>query len=707
MLKRLSLRTQLLTAGIVLTALPMLVTVAWTSIQSAQTADETARESTTLALSNLDHISRGVYNMCATQHEMLMEHLQASLNVARNEIKAAGGIHLDSDRSVDWQAVNQFTKRSETIELPPMEVGETWLGQYHDFTQRTPVIDKVGDLVGGTCTIFQRMNEQGDMLRVATNVKKLDGDRAIGTYIPAVHEGKPNAVIATVLRGETYLGRAYVVNAWYLTAYEPIQDAQGRVIGVLYFGVPQESVVALREAIMDTTVGQTGYVFVLDSEGHYVVSKGGQRDGERIWDARDADGRLFIQEICKTAVELEPDESVEFRYPWSNDPDNPPRQKISRLMYFEPWDWIIGAGSYEEEFLGVSNRVQAAGRSMQRMVLLVAVVAILVAAGVWYLLARTINRRILSVVEQLRMAAGETANSSEHVAQASQSLASGTSQQAASLEQTSASLEELTASTRTNTDNAHHANTLSEETTTDAAAGTEAMQRMNTAIEDIRSRSDETYKIIKTIDDIAFQTNLLALNAAVEAARAGEAGKGFAVVAEEVRNLAQRSAEAAQSTTDMIKASVDSSQRGADICSDVNRALEKIAAGATKVNALIAGIATSSEQQSSGIEQINAAVTQMDSVTQSNAATAEQTASASEQLSSQSEELAGSVHALEVLVKGHKGQGSADASYGVDTAGRPAPGVRRGGREVSSNDQANTPRESAAVATTWNMDDGS
>jgi len=165
------------------------------------------------------------------------------------------------------------------------------------------------------------------------------------------------------------------------------------------------------------------------------------------------------------------------------------------------------------------------------------------------------------------------------------------------------------------------------------------MKNLNIAMEDISKSSEETAKIAKTIDEIAFQTNMLALNAAVEAARAGEAGKGFAVVAEEVRNLAQRSAEASKSTSTLIEESVKKAEGGVRIAKESTEAFEKINDGVGKVNDLVAEIAAASNEQSQGIEQINTAIGQMDQVTQSSAANAEESASAAEQLNAQAEEL--------------------------------------------------------------------
>jgi methyl-accepting chemotaxis protein len=237
-------------------------------------------------------------------------------------------------------------------------------------------------------------------------------------------------------------------------------------------------------------------------------------------------------------------------------------------------------------------------------------------------------------------------------------------------------MEEMASMTKQNADNAQQANGLAQESRTMAEQGIDAICQMNDTMTQIQKSSDETAKIIKVIDEIAFQTNLLALNAAVEAARAGEAGKGFAVVAEEVRNLAIRSAEAAKNTTTMIEGAVENAKQGAEITEKAAGALEQILASVAATADIIGEIAAASGEQSQGIDQINAAIAQMDKVTQQNAANAEESASASEELKSQADHMKGIVVRLVRLVGGQLT--SAKGRRGLSLSDKPLHDIARG-----------------------------
>jgi methyl-accepting chemotaxis protein len=209
--------------------------------------------------------------------------------------------------------------------------------------------------------------------------------------------------------------------------------------------------------------------------------------------------------------------------------------------------------------------------------------------------------------------------------------------------------------TNQNSDNALVADGLMKEANTIIIRANKSMDEMTGSMQEITKTSEETQKIVKTIDEIAFQTNLLALNAAVEATRAGEARAGFAVVADEVRNLAIRAAEAARNTSSLIDESVGRIKKGSERLEITNKDFDDVAVGAGKVSQLISEIAAASREQAQGIEQVNAAVSSMDKITQQNAATAEESASASEELNAQAEQMKTMVSDLVVLVRGQVG----------------------------------------------------
>jgi methyl-accepting chemotaxis protein len=234
------------------------------------------------------------------------------------------------------------------------------------------------------------------------------------------------------------------------------------------------------------------------------------------------------------------------------------------------------------------------------------------------------------------------------ISQAADDLSRRTEQQAASLEETAAALDEITATVRKTSDGANHARTLVSTAKSDAEQSGEVVRDAVAAMSEIEKSSAQISQIIGVIDEIAFQTNLLALNAGVEAARAGEAGRGFAVVAQEVRALAQRSAEAAKEIKALIQASGAQVASGVNLVGETGKALSKIAAQVAEINAIVTEIAASAQEQSTGLAEVNTAVNQMDHVTQQNAAMVEQTTAASHSLANEAEQLSALVGRFKV-----------------------------------------------------------
>lgn len=257
---------------------------------------------------------------------------------------------------------------------------------------------------------------------------------------------------------------------------------------------------------------------------------------------------------------------------------------------------------------------------------------------------------INNIVDSLNKLMREIHNASEQVASGtkqlsdgSQAISRGATEQASAIEELTATITQIATQTRQNAYSANKANELSESVRNGAAQGNEKMKNMQKAMEDINESSANISKIIRVIDDIAFQTNILALNAAVEAARAGIHGKGFAVVAEEVRNLASKSAQAAKETTSLIEVSIEKTGAGTIIANETAEALKNIVIGVEEAGQLIEQIATASNEQAIGIEQVNKGIEQLSKVVQTNSATVQEAAAANEELSSQAELLKGMV----------------------------------------------------------------
>ena len=305
----------------------------------------------------------------------------------------------------------------------------------------------------------------------------------------------------------------------------------------------------------------------------------------------------------------------------------------------------------------VSEQAAATNRTVTRAILFMicgALISFLAAIVLGTLMSRSVNRGLHQIINKLRAGSDQLYDSSSHLSRSSENFSESASQQAASLQETSSSLEQILGQTRQNSDNALKAEIAMEEAQPTVERGVEAMDRMTQAMQAIKNSSVETSKIIKTIDDIAFQTNLLALNAAVEAARAGEAGKGFAVVAEEVRNLAQRSAEAAKSTSNLIESSQKNTEHGATLATEVSKDLSDIKVSTANVSELVVAIAAAAKEQTEGISELNKTMTEMDKAVQNNASVSEESASAAHQLNDQAKDLAAMVDELLKMIGKHK-----------------------------------------------------
>ncbi|RJR41493.1 MAG: methyl-accepting chemotaxis protein [Desulfobacteraceae bacterium] len=410
---------------------------------------------------------------------------------------------------------------------------------------------------------------------------------------------------------------------------ETVVRGEKKKVGVIAIDLSGKE---LTSSIEKTKIGEAGYTFVMDKDGKVIAHPDPAKVLQMNMSQYD-----FGKEMLQKKQGMG-------EFVWDG------RTRFASYLFHPPTQWIFVSSADREDVFSSIRRLQT-----QFAILGLAMAAISLIVGI--LISVRIAQPIRDVIEGLTENANEVTAASLQVSSASRTLSEGSSAQAAGIEETSASIEEMASMTRQNAENAGQANALMRDTSLVVEEANQAMKNLTQSMTEVSTASEETAKIIRTIDEIAFQTNLLALNAAVEAARAGEAGAGFAIVAQEVRNLAIRSADAAKSTAVLIEATIVKVKTGSGIVTKTNDAFARLSEGSRKIGELVNEISAASSEQSQGIEQISRAVSEMEHVVQKNAAGAEETASTAEQMNAQAAQMRQMVDGLVSLV-GRKSDGA-------------------------------------------------
>jgi len=554
------------------------------------------------------------------------EKVDLAKNLANQYLKNQGSIQINNLQKIHYTAINQVNNSSTELEV------NQWLLDGEQIQNNFTFVDAIQSMGIATATIFQRI-PQG-YIRISTNVIKKDGERATGTYIP-----NDSPVAKAISAGENFRGRAFVVNAFYLTSYEPI-IIDGQIVGILYVGIPEKELDDIREIFDEKKYFDSGYPFMIDEEGNFIIhptSKGKNQ----------SDAEFFQKMVAQKASE------GKVTYMWEG------RKKILYYEHLENINAYIAVSIYEDELLSIVRQ--------QRLVFFIAfILSIGLFLAVNIPLSRSIARGIEKAMDfaakvsrgeldstlevtskneigmltqslnnmviELRKIVDNIISGADNVAAASQQMSSTAEQlsqssniQASSVEEISSTMEEITANIQQNTDNALQTEKISTSTKNGLEKVTDQAQKAAAATRSIAEK-------IQIINDIAFQTNILALNAAVEAARAGDHGRGFAVVAAEVRKLAEKSKLAAVEI-------VDEAKKGLNLAQMAGQQMTEVLPDVSKSTELVNEIASGSLEQKHATEEVNSAIIELNNLTQQNAAASEEMASSSEELASQADQL--------------------------------------------------------------------
>ena len=392
---KLSLKHKVIGLPVLAAVLPVLVMLVLTSVQEKNVTEKIERELDVLARENIEHLALAVYNTCEATSKMVQKYLDQRLQESDAFFQDMGGFSLSSETD-SIKAVSLINHKAMAISIPQMMIAGVF--------EPSTYIDVIREKFGGNYGLFQRVNDAGDMVLIATTISSGKGKRLGNLYLPFKQKGVANPVIQQILKKQVFHGIANLADGWHFTACKGITDKKGRIIGMLFTEAPFQTPVSLRQAIMDMKVGKSGYVYVLGGKhafhrGHYIISKGGKRDGENLWDSRSTDGRYYVRSIVEKAVKLKKNQVAHDRYAWKNAGEEESRWKVVALTYFEPWDWVIGAGTYEDDYHDVKNNVENAMTQMFWVLLISGVLVLIPIVGMALFFGKKFTKRITQITE--------------------------------------------------------------------------------------------------------------------------------------------------------------------------------------------------------------------------------------------------------------------------------------------------------------------
>jgi methyl-accepting chemotaxis protein len=580
-----------------------------------------------------------------------------------------GVTYFNLSRYVMESAISDAKSASRTMavlygagdQAAKVEVKDNWLAAVTE--DKIPAlgdhafVDRTAQSIAGVATVFEKQGS--DYVRVSTNVKKENGDRAVGTKLAAEHPAQP-----VLAKGEAYYGPAELFGRKFMTGYFPIKSAAGANVGILFIGIPMEVYFAHLNHLQMLVLGAGAMVMLLVGILAFFAIRASVRPLQALTktvntiSAGNLDGAIpcvekqnefgeigralaLFRDNARARLDLETQAAEQRALSEAersrNDAD---KRSLDGEIDFAVNQLAAGLGRLSQGDVSQTIETPFVGRLEQ---LRVDFNASLV--------------RLQNTLSNIRDNATAIQRNSGAMLASAGELSKRTEAQAASLEETAAAVEEITVTVRSSAERAREANTAVTLTKKTADSSGTVVSDTVAAMDRIEQASQQIEQIIEVIDDIAFQTNLLALNAGIEAARAGEAGKGFAVVAQEVRELAQRSAEAARQIKDLIEKSTREVTSGSELVQKTGSVLASISHEIIAISKHVETIATASHDQSAALQEVNGSVNAMDQMTQKNAAMVEETTQASRML-------AGEADTLMTLIQQFRIDAEPASSYG-------------------------------------------
>ncbi|ANL70814.1 methyl-accepting chemotaxis protein [Rhizobium phaseoli] len=501
------------------------------------------------------------------------------------------------------------------------------------------LVDCTAQSIAGVATIFRKQG--GDYVRISTNVKKENGDRAVGTKLAAEHPAQ-----SVLARGEAYFGPAELFGRKFMTGYFPIKNASNANVGILFIGIPMEFYYQRMNELLMLVLGIGAVVMLLVgvlafyairlsvkplqalTASVHSISSGDLDKPIPCLEKKNEFGEIgralsLFRDSALARRDLETEAAEQRALSDAerarNDAD---KRSLDSQIDFAVNQLAAGLGRLSQGDVSQTIGTPFVGRLEQLRVDF-----------------NTSLLRLQDTLSGIRDSASTIQRNSGAVSASADELSKRTEAQAANLEETAAAVEEITVTVRSSAERAREANNVVAATKKTADNSGTVVGDAVAAMERIEGASQRIEQIIEVIDDIAFQTNLLALNAGIEAARAGEAGKGFAVVAQEVRELAQRSADAAREIKSLIETSSREVTAGSELVQKTGSVLASISQEIIAISGHVETIATASRDQSAALQEVNGSVNAMDQMTQKNASMVAETTQASRLLAGEADTL--------------------------------------------------------------------